>query len=313
MKPRQNPTSRGWAIARAYPELVAVVLAAIIGLSVNAPLRWLVDHEGINVLLVLLVFATSVTITVGDLRSAAAARRLLALSLAAGITVLPALAWVVSHIAPAGPLRNGVLTIGLAPCEIASVATTVMARGQAAPAALLLIGSTVLSVVAAAPILVLEAGHASVDTSALIINLTLVVVTPLTLGILLRAVRGIGQHRERLSRNTATLAVAALVALNASEIHLSVDYVGVAAAAVLFTAGSACVGWLLSRGAVKSLATPVLLTTSMRDFAIAAGIASAAFGAPAAAPLGIYGIVVMVWGTAVAGVLRRSAGLRTPR
>ena len=49
----------------------------------------------------------------------------------------------------------------------------------------------------------------------------------------------------------------------------------------------------------------MLLTTSMRDFAIAAGIASSAFGSDAAAPLGLYGIVVLVWGTAVAGLLRR--------
>jgi predicted Na+-dependent transporter len=49
----------------------------------------------------------------------------------------------------------------------------------------------------------------------------------------------------------------------------------------------------------------VLLTTSMRDFAIAAGLAAAAFGTAAAAPLGLYGIFVLVWGTAAAGVLRQ--------
>ena len=288
------------------------MFAAIIGLSVNAPLRWLVDHQGINVMLVMLVFATAVTITVGDLRSVAAARRRLALSLAAGITVLPALAWVVSHIAPAGPLRNGMLTIGLAPCEIASVATTVMAGGQAAPAAMLLIASTVLSVAVAAPILALEAGHASIDSAALITNLALVVVTPLALGILLRAKRNIGQHRERLSRNAATFAVAALVALIASEIHLSPDYLGVAAAAVPVYRRLGL--RRMAPLARCALATPVRAHYLDSDFAIAAEIASAAFGAfrPESA-LGIYGIVVMVWGTAVAGVLRRSAAPLTPR
>jgi predicted Na+-dependent transporter len=49
----------------------------------------------------------------------------------------------------------------------------------------------------------------------------------------------------------------------------------------------------------------VLLTTSMRDFAIAADLAIAAFGPAAAAPLGLYGIVVLIWGTAAAGVLRQ--------
>jgi hypothetical protein len=45
----------------------------------------------------------------------------------------------------------------------------------------------------------------------------------------------------------------------------------------------------------------------MRDFAIAAGLATSAFGAAAAAPLGLYGVVVLVWGTAVAGFARRRA------
>jgi len=42
----------------------------------------------------------------------------------------------------------------------------------------------------------------------------------------------------------------------------------------------------------------------MRDFAIAAGIAVGAFGAASAAPLGLYGVMVISWGMAVA-TLRR--------
>ena len=41
------------------------------------------------------------------------------------------------------------------------------------------------------------------------------------------------------------------------------------------------------------MAAALLLTTSMRDFAIAADLAAAAFG-PAAAPLGLYGILVVI-------------------
>ncbi len=53
----------------------------------------------------------------------------------------------------AGPLRDGVTTIGLAPCEIASIATTAMAGGDVALAGGLLVGSTVLTVLLAGPIL----------------------------------------------------------------------------------------------------------------------------------------------------------------
>lgn len=45
-----------------YRELAAVGLAAALGLSVQAPLAFLAGHEGIDVLLALLVFATATTI-----------------------------------------------------------------------------------------------------------------------------------------------------------------------------------------------------------------------------------------------------------
>jgi hypothetical protein len=48
----------------------------------------------------------------------------------------------------------------------------------------------------------------------------------------------------------------------------------------------------------------------MRDFAVAADIANSAFGPAAAAPLGLYGVLVLVWGTAAAGEMRRRAGSR---
>jgi predicted Na+-dependent transporter len=101
------------------------------------------------------------------------------------------------------------------------------------------------------------------------------------------------------------VAVAALVALIAAEVRLSARYLPVALALIMFLAGSALTGWLLGARTRRPAAVAVLLTTSMRDFAIAAGLAAAAFGPAAAAPLGLYGILVLVWGTAAAGILRQ--------
>jgi predicted Na+-dependent transporter len=347
-----------------YPELAAVLAAAIIGLSVQRPLAWLAARQGINVLLAVLVFATAVTIEPAALRRAAAAWRPLLAALAIGVTVLPALAWAAARIVPAGPLRDGVLTVGLAPCEIASVAATAMAGGEAAVAAGLLIGSTVASVAVAGPILALEAGHAGFSPGGVIGNLVLVVALPLAVGIALRASAGpaadvraeqslrastalaagvraerspcaaappaagvraeraptrislrawlpattralAAPRAQRAASHVALAAVAALVALIAAEVHFSAGYTAVAAALVVFLLASAAVGRLLGLRAPRPVAAALLLTTSMRDFAIAAGLAAAAFGPPAAAPLGLYGILVLVWGTAVAGVLRR--------
>jgi predicted Na+-dependent transporter len=315
-----------------YPELAAVLAAAIIGLSVQRPLAWLAARQGINVLLAVLVFATAVTIEPAALRRAAAAWRPLLAALAIGVTVLPALAWAAARLVPAGPLRDGVLTVGLAPCEIASVATTAMAGGEAAVAAGLLIGSTVAAVAVAGPILALEAGRAGFSPGGVIGNLALVVALPLAAGIALRAsaapaadaraersptrisllawlpatTRALATPRaQRVASHVALAAVAALVALIAAEVHFSAGYAAVAAALVVFLLASAVVGRLLGLRAARPVAAALLLTTSMRDFAIAAGLAAAAFGPAAAAPLGLYGILVLVWGTAAAGALRR--------
>ena len=290
---------------RAYPELFAVLLAAAFGLGVQAPLRWLVARHGIDVLLAALVFTIAVTITVGEIREAGQFRRRLLLCLVTGVTLLPAMAWAVAHLVSAGPLRRGMLTVGLAPCEIASVATTAMAGGQAAAAAVILIGSTLLSVVVAGPILILEAGHASIKPLHLIANLAVVVLLPLAAGVTLRALYHVGAGRERVTSSVTTFTLAGLVALIAAEVHLSTSYIGVLGASIVFVLASAGVGRLLGLQARDSLVTPIVLTTSMRDFAVAAGIATSAFGPTAAAPLGLYGIVVLVWGTVVAGTLRR--------
>jgi predicted Na+-dependent transporter len=328
--------SRLRTLVASYPELTAVLAAAVLGLSARRPLAWLAGREGINVLLAVLVFATAVTIEPAALRRAAAAWRPLLAALGAGIAVLPPLSWAVSLLVAAGPLRDGVMAVGLAPCEIASIATTAMAGGEAALSAGVLIGSTVITVAFAGSVLSLEAGHASVSPGGIAANLALVVALPLAVGIALRAgqldtaSRAVGltpradgrsvssalatARAQRAASATAVFAVAALVALIAAEVRLSARYAAVGAALVLFLAGSALAGRLLGARSDRPVAAALLLTTSMRDFAIAAGLAAAAFGPAAAAPLGLYGILVLVWGTAVAGFLRqRTASTRLLR
>jgi predicted Na+-dependent transporter len=300
----------------AYPELAAVLAAAIIGLCVQPPLAWLAGHDGINALLIVLVFATAVTIDPQALRRLARAWPHILTAVLVGVTVLPALSWAVAHLVPAGPLRDGVLVTGLAPCEIASVATTGLAGGEAAVAAGVLIGSTLASVILAGPILTLEAGRAGFSPGGVIENLAIVVAFPLAVGITLRSwvpatAKALATGRaEAAASRTALAAVAALVALVAAEVHLAVSYLAVAGALILFLGATAVIGRILGARSARPTGSALLLTTSMRDFAIAAALATAAFGAAAAAPLGLYGIAVLIWGTACAGLLRNRAATR---
>ena len=89
---------RARAALGAYPELAAVLAAAVIGLAVQRPLAWLTARQGINVLLVVLVFATAVTIDPGALRRLAAAWRQVLAAVLVGVTVLPALSWAVARL-----------------------------------------------------------------------------------------------------------------------------------------------------------------------------------------------------------------------
>jgi predicted Na+-dependent transporter len=287
-----------------YQELITVAAAAVVGLTVQSPLEWLVRHQGIDVFLVILVFFTALNIEARSLRALPAAWRPLALALIVGITVLPVLSWLAAHLIATGHLRDGVSAIGLAPCEIASISTTAMAGGDVALAGGVLIGSTILTVALAGPILAFEASGTMLDPWHILINLLGIVAAPLAAGVLLRFVVRWPARVGDLATATSTLTVAALVALVAAEVHFSEAYVSVLAAILLFLVASAGVGWLVGRFGGGPSKKAVLLTVSMRDFAIAAGLATAAFGARAAAPLGIYGVAVLAWGTGSAGFMR---------
>ena len=289
----------------AYPELAAVLAAAVQGRSFRSPLAWVSAHGGIGVLLAVLVFATALTIDPAALRRLPRNWRPLLAAVITGVTVLPALSWAASQLVPGGPLREGIMTAGLAPCEIASVATTAMAGGDAVLSAGILIGSTLATVATAGPVLTLAAGRAAVHPGRILASLALMVALPLAGGLLLRARVPVSDRAERAAATTATVAVAALVALVAAEVRPSAGYVPVILACGVFLGGSALAGRLLGTGSPRPAAAAMLLTTSMRDFAIAAGLATAAFGPAAAAPLGVYGVLVLVWGTAAAGRLRR--------
>src|SRR5580698_3499505 len=170
-----------------YRELLLVAVAAVLGLTVQSPLRTLVGHQGIDVLLVVLVFSTGLGIEGKSLRALPSLWRQLTLAVLVGITLLPALSWLVSHLVAPGALRDGVATIGLAPCEIASIATTSMAGGEVALAGGVLIGSTIATVAVGGPILAAESAGATIAPWHIVVNLLLSVAAPLVAGVVVAA------------------------------------------------------------------------------------------------------------------------------
>jgi len=285
----------------AHIELVLIVGAAVLSQAVPQPARFLVDHRAVDITLTALVFTTALTVTPGAFRGIRASASRLTAALVAGSVALPAMSWLASRLVTTLALRRGVLTVGLAPAEVASVATSSLAGADTAIAAGILVGSTLLTVATAGFALTLLAGGTTaVHPVRLLANLALIVALPLTVGIAIRARLTLSESREATAERISVAIVTLLVWLVASEVHLSHAYISVAAALGVFLGGSVALGVCLGIRAPRPVATAILLTTSMRDFAIAAGIAVAAFGAGTAAPLGLYGVVVIGWGMALA-------------
>jgi len=226
--------------------------------------------------------------------------------LAVTTIALPPLAWFASRLVIGVAPRGGVLAAGIAPCEIASVALTGLAGGGASLAAGLLVGSTAMTFILAGPLLGLLGGRSSTSQFGLLGTLALIVALPLVAGSVLRTFGPFGGREQQAIRILGTVTLLALLWEVASQLQLRASDGRVVAALVLFLTSGALLGRLLSIGASPGRRTAILLPTAMRDFAVAAGIAASAFGAAAAAPLGIYGILVLVFGTVVVSVLKRS-------
>jgi len=196
-----------------------------------------------------------------------------------------------------------VLAAGVAPAEVAAVALSALAGSDTALSAALLIGSTLATVLLAGPLLTLLAGTtAGVDTVGLLLTLTLVVALPLAIGVTTRTRRPGAPWTA--AAPIGNLALLTIVYLVAAQIPHTLAYLAVVPALVAFLAGSAVLGALLARMFTTPRRAAVLLPVAMRDFAVAAAIADTAVGHRALAPLAVYGVLVVLFGTLTA---RRTA------
>ena len=276
--------------------LPLVLISAGLGVTFPGPGRRLDANGAILITLAVLVFCTGSSVTFADINSMRGASRRMVLVLAATTAILPLLAWLASRLVSEPALRGGVLAAGVAPVEVASVALTGLAGGEVGVAAGLLIASTLLTVFLAGPILRLLGAHSAMSQVGLLSILAFAVALPLIAGCAMRTLDPLGGRERPL---VGILGIASLLMLLwevASELQLQASDGLIAAALLAYLAGAGVLGWLLALGMPSQRRTAVILPTAMRDFAVAAGIAASAFGIAAAAPLGIYGVMVLVFG-----------------
>jgi len=274
-----------WLERRLVPLVVGV---AALGVAFPTGGRTLTGVHGIPVTLAVLVATTGVALTTGQLRASRTATvRLLGVLVITSVA-LPAFAWGASQLTDPGPLRQGVLAAGVAPAEVASVALVGLGGGEAALTAALLIGSTLVTILAAGPILSILGSAATVSSTALLIQLLLVVALPLAAGITTRHALRPNETVLSAAAGLGTLALLTLLWQVASQITLKPSYVSLTLAVLVFLAASTGLGWLLTIRLTPARRLALTLPVAMRDFAVATGIAvaTAAFSPAAAAPLG---------------------------
>ncbi len=308
-RPGQRPPLAGLADSLDRFLLPLVLISAAAGVSFPGPGRRADAADAILVTLAVLVFSTGAAMTFSEMGAIRTAARRLAVVLPVTTVGLPVIAWLASRLVTGVALRGGILSAGIAPAEVASVALAGLAGGDAALAAVLLVTSTILTVLLAGPILSIAGAHSSASPLGLLSTLALVVALPLVAGSAMRSVDLFGGREQPAVRVLGTASLLVLLWEVASQLQLRASDARVLLALLAYLAGGVILGWLLAIGAPPAQRTAIVLPTAMRDFAVAAGIAASAFGAAAAAPLGIYGLLVLIFGAAEVYAARR----RTPR
>lgn len=276
-----------------------MVAVGALGVALPAAGRELDRRGVIDPTLAVLVLTAGLAVDTAGLRSVTLRLGRLFAALVAGSVCLPLLAWGISRAATGG-VRDAILSVGVAPPEVASLGLTALAAGEVSVAATLLVASSIVTVVAAGPILALLAGGSAASGGGLLTTLVLVVAVPLTAGVLLRRLAGGHAGVVDAGRVAGSLSLLVLLWEVASQVHLELVYLGAAGLLIVFLAGSGLLGTAVTAGVEPTGRPGLLLPVAMRDFAVAAGIAAAAFGPGATGPLGIYGLLVLLAGTLTA-------------
>jgi predicted Na+-dependent transporter len=227
----------------------------------------------------------------------------LALSVGPLVVLVP-LAWALGR-AFDGPVRDGVLALGVAPTEVAAVGLVALAGADAVLALAVVAGSLVASA-ALGPVLLAALGGGAaggVDLGPLLGHFALVVLAPLAAWL---AARGLWPRLARGEPEYAagsSLAVAALVyaALSGTAAAGESDLGSAVLAGGAFLIASAAVAAVLLREARDP--SPAFCL-GMRDFAVAAALAAEAFGPRAAVVAGAYGVLMLIAGAALAARVR---------
>lgn len=289
-------------MAERIPDLLPVLALIAAGLALAVPSATL--SSNVDVLLALLVLATALDIEPRQLLRVLARWRTILLLAAVPAVTLATGGWLLGQLVH-GDVRDGVLALGLAPAEVASVGLIGMIGGAAELALGVLAVSLVVSAVAGPPALAVlgSAGHGA-QVLPLLGRFALIVLLPFVAGLIVRGARPELARRETELSLSSSLIVVVLIYASLSDAH-SGNLGSTVAVSAAFLAVSALLAGASVRVFRHRFDPTLALTIGMRDFAVAAALAQGAYGARAAQVAGIYGTLMLIAGATVTAVVRR--------
>ena len=285
--------------------MLALIAAGAARLVPSATLALNVD-----ILLALLVLVTALDIDPRQLLRVSTQLRTILLLAVVPLIALAAGGWALSQLVH-GTIHNGVLALGVAPAEVASVGLIGLIGGATELAIAVLAVSLVLSALAGPPLLTVlgHTGHQA-HMIPLLGRFALIVIVPLALGLLARGARPELAKRELELSVSSCLIVVLLVFASLSDTHKT-NLTSAVLISVAFLALSGLLAAISVRVFRHRFEPTLALTIGMRDFAVAAALATAAFGPRAAQVAGIYGTLMLIAGATATAVIRRAG--REPR
>lgn len=276
--------------------LPLVLVAAVAGLA--APSEELARRS--DLILAGLVLAVAVTIEPSRLRAALRLwRRIMAAVLLPFLLLLP-IALALGR-AFESPEREGLLALGLSSSEVAAAALVALAAGDAALALAVVTFSLVASALLA-PVVAPLVTNSDVDALDLVVRFSLVVLIPLLAGLLLRT-RWRGPSVARIGETASIVVLAVLVYASLGELG-ELSALGAATLASLAFLAASVVVALLLRRALGDFRTGGLVF-ALRDFAVAATLASQLGPGGAAVTPAVYGVLMLVVAAGLASMLSR--------
>ena len=257
-----------------------------------------------DVLLAIFVLVTVLGIEPSELLALRHRWRTVALLSVAPFVALVPVAYALGRLFES-PTREGVLALGLGPTEVAAVGLAALAARDATLVLATVIVSFVVSAIAGPPLAsALAAGEA--NTGALLVRFALVLILPLAVGLVARGTAPAIEHYEPFLEAAASFTIAVLVYAALGDLDTG-NLVATLAASGAFLAASAVIASLATCVHNRDARENAPFVIALRDFAVAAALAAQAFGGPAAAVPAVYGVLMLLAGTALARTVQRSA------